>query len=626
MSVTKCPSEKFDEFRQIVKNFKNVYKRFWQACKGTDSRFREKHNEWLRETIAIPCAPMLLAATSRGRPNKEFGECSERSKRRKTMEIRKNVPVDELTFAAEVSNRAAGNRDAAKIMQEIQQSPTRASKLRKAAKRTAVTKKHSPEEALKIFADANLTTTQYEIIRRANKEIYPCYKVLQKAKLESFPKKTLTETEAEIKLQDLVDNTSMRLNKYLNDVTELCSEIEKRNLILYYKWGCDGSQQSQYKQKFQNDSDSDSNVFISSLVPLRLQSGTKTIWQNPTPSSPRYCRPIRIRFTKESKDVTIEEINYIEEQARNLQPTCVGDAIKITHILYPTMVDGKICNAATNTTSTLRCYICGKTQKSFNDLSTASAEDPETFKFGISLLHARIRFFEFFLHLSYKLKANIHKGRLNKDDQKEINAAKADIQKEFKEKLGLLVDIPKAGFGNTNDGNTSRRFFNDIAVAAEITGISKDLIGRFRVILEVLSSGFEIDTEKFGAYTLETAKLYVDLYPWQPMSPTVHKILIHAPSVIKHALLPIGQLSEEASEARNKHFRQYREHFSRKFSRTECLEDIINRLLLTSDPYISIIGWRNRSLKKKVLSEEAKIFIKPPTLEETSSDDSDGEF
>lgn len=56
---------------------------------------------------------------------------------------------------------------------------------------------------------------------------------------------------------------------------------------------------------------------------------------------------------------------------------------------------------------------------------------------------------------------------------------------------------------------------------------------------------------------METAKLYIQLYPWHPMTPTMHKILIHSVTVIENALLPIGLLSEEA-EARNKHFRQYR--------------------------------------------------------------------
>lgn len=62
------------------------------------------------------------------------------------------------------------------------------------------------------------------------------------------------------------------------------------------------------------------------------------------------------------------------------------------------------------------------------------------------------------------------------------------------------------------------------------------------------------------------------------MSPTVHKILFHGPIVIANASLPIRQLSEEVAEARNKHFRLYRERFSRKCSREARSMDVINRL------------------------------------------------
>ncbi|GBO35162.1 hypothetical protein AVEN_22426-1, partial [Araneus ventricosus] len=68
-------------------------------------------------------------------------------------------------------------------------------------------------------------------------------------------------------------------------------------------------------------------------------------------------------------------------------------------------------------------------------------------------------------------------------------------------------------------------------------------------------SGHKINLQKFKEYTEETSELYVQLYPWYLMSPTMHKILIHGPIVIENAILPIGQLSEEAAEARSKHFR-----------------------------------------------------------------------
>ncbi|KAF2890276.1 hypothetical protein ILUMI_15897 [Ignelater luminosus] len=83
------------------------------------------------------------------------------------------------------------------------------------------------------------------------------------------------------------------------------------------------------------------------------------------------------------------------------------------------------------------------------------------------------------------------------------------------------------------------------------------LIYRLKVILEAISSGFRIDTKSFGTCCMETAKLYVELYSWQLMTPTLHKILMHGSLKIEKALLPTGQLSKEAAEARNKHFRLY---------------------------------------------------------------------
>lgn len=43
------------------------------------------------------------------------------------------------------------------------------------------------------------------------------------------------------------------------------------------------------------------------------------------------------------------------------------------------------------------------------------------------------------------------------------------------------------------------------------------------------------------------------------MPTTVHKLLIHSPQIIAHALLSIGQLVEHAQEVRNEDMKRYRE-------------------------------------------------------------------
>jgi len=72
---------------------------------------------------------------------------------------------------------------------------------------------------------------------------------------------------------------------------------------------------------------------------------------------------------------------------------------------------------------------------------------------------------------------------------------------------------------------------------------------------QVVCSGQKIDADKFEKYALNTAELYISLYHWYFMPPTVHKMLIHGGEIIRRALVPIGWLSEEAQEARNKDYR-----------------------------------------------------------------------
>ncbi|CAH0400138.1 unnamed protein product [Chilo suppressalis] len=447
---------------------------------------------------------------------------------------------------------------------------------------------------------AGLTQAQYEVVRDTNPGFYPCYSILKKLKKECYPEiHSITETCAEVRVQSLMDHTIKRLLLHLGEeVLEQLTESEKQSFLLISKWGCDGSQQIQYKMKFANETDSDANIFQSSVVPLQLVYGTerKIIWQNPTPSSPRYCRPIRIRFVKENTDVTNEEIEYVENQIKELSKTKIDD-ISVKHKIVFTMVDGKVCNAATHTKSTMRCYICGATSSDFNDLTKERPCNTENMRFGLSLLHARIRFLESILHVAYKLPVMKWRARLTAEEKKLVETRKKEIQTKFREQLGLLVDIPKANFGNTNDGNTSRRFFDKYEKAAEITGIDQNLIYRLKVILDTMCCGIKININKFEIYCKETAELYVSLYKFHPMSPTLHKVLIHGAAVIKEAILPIGQLTEEAAEARNKHIRAFRLNYARKFSRVACNTDVLNRLLLTSDPLLT--GMRNSKHKRK---------------------------
>lgn len=189
----------------------------------------------------------FLLGTSPGRPVKSFDLSSERSKRRKTQDLRLK-DVGQLTYATQMKLRKAGKTLASKIVKELSESPTRAKKYVSALKKVSTENTHhqlSPLSALSMFTEAGLTRSQYEIIRATNKAFFPSYSVLQRAKKECYPKPeayNISSTCAEIELQQLLDHTASRLIEDLHEPINSLSEEEKKTLVLVSKWGCDGSQ------------------------------------------------------------------------------------------------------------------------------------------------------------------------------------------------------------------------------------------------------------------------------------------------------------------------------------------------------------------------------------------------
>lgn len=362
-----------------------------------------------------------------------------------------------------------------------------------------------------------------------------------------------------------------------------------------YKWGSDGSgSHSRYKQKCEGD---DSNILATSVVPLQLNyknaelNKSTILWQNPRTSSTRYCRPIKIQFIKETDDVIKSEFSLVQNQITQLTPTTINKDNKmfiVFHELQQTMVDGKVCNSLMSVSSQ-KCFMCKAGPSQFNDLDYIKSLhiEPNALNLGLSTLHAYIRFFEFLLHIAYRLELKV--WRVPQNMKEDYNTTKTKIIDKFREETGLLVDMPKVGFGNTNDGNTARKFFSDPELASNITGLDKNLIYRCSVILNTLNCSYKINASRFGQYAYETAEMIIELYPWYPMSPTVHKILMHSEEVIKNFLLPIGMLGEDAQESQHKDLRYYREHNTRKISRYHTNLDLFHTLLLSSDPLISSI-------------------------------------
>lgn len=560
-NITNCPIEHEPELLKKMSLFVSVFNKKWNKSNRTHKRFLSKNQIWLDSTISFP---QFLNRKKVGRPAKKFNDCSDRAKRLKTEHLRSDYTSNELVYATQMKYRSAGQWDAANVLKEVAiSSPTRMKNIRKSSKNTNKNEiRLSGDEALSVFIEAQLTKHQYNTVRNADKSKFPPYTVIQTAKRQCYPDPqfiNITESSAEISLQALLNHTAFRL---LKSQSEVLVTQEAKSLQLICKWGFDGSAQSTYKQKFSDVSVSDANIFITSLVPIKITSiNNSIIWQNVRTSSTRYCRPIRFQFKKETAELSRNEKDYISKQIEHLVPgrfEIEGVVYKVHYQLLLTMIDGKVCNAISDTKSTQRCFLCGLTQKTFNNISTvlaAEVKNPELLNIGLSTLHARIRFLECVLSLSYRL--TFEEWAIYGEEKKMLlMERKKKIQNDFYVRLGLIVDKPKQGLGSSNDGNTARRVFENWKTSAEITGFDETLLYRLKVVLDTISSGFEINVDKFRAYTLDTAKLFVQLYSWYPMPPTIHKVLIHGPDFVLNAIIPIGQLCEEAQEARNKEFKR----------------------------------------------------------------------
>lgn len=148
--------------------------------------------------------------------------------------------------------------------------------------------------------------------------------------------------------------------------------------------------------------------------------------------------------------------------------------------------------------------------------------------------------------------------------------------------------MPRSGGrGNSTDGNSVRKFFQNPVQGANILELDVTLVKRIGTALEVISSTGQIRIEEFREHTLETARLYVRLYPWYPMCPTLHKVLLHGFQFAKISPLPTGMYSEEAQESLHKIIRAFREDHTRTAARKDTNLDLFKRLQMWCDPIIS---------------------------------------
>ena len=603
----------------IVINFLKNLRIKWKTVNRTKKLFLSKYQGWLAVKV-YQNTDNETHKKSRGRPRAEsFQGSSEKTKRRKIAEL-VNISPQRLTYATSRVLRKEGQSRLAKSLAQI------STENRSTSSENFTECSFSANEALALILDCGLSKRGYQNLRnktlQKKSKVFPSYNGVRSAKEECLPSPEnwrVTDYSAEVTLQDLLDHTTRRIFEVsLNEADDI--EIQQFNLIC--KVGFDGTTgQSVYKQIRSDDQERDvmfeSCLFVTCMVPLQLSGKTEAneeiiFWKNNKPSSPFFCRPVRFRFIKETSEVLVEEERYLKDAIHNLRPTQVKDDINVIHDVSITMIDGKVASSLSLVTNSMQCCsLCGASPKQMNDIEKVSKRSlsNDGIMYGLSTLHAWIRTMECCLHLSYKLPIKKWQAR-TKEEKVKVQEQKSKIQKAFRDRTGLVIDMPKqSGFGTSNDGNTARRFFQLAETSSEILGIKIELLKNFHIILCTLSSGLDINVAAFKSFCINTARIYVEEYDWYYMPQSLHRILIHGGSVIERFNLPIGLYSEEAQEAKNKDFKKFRESFCRKISRKKTNEDLMRRLFCSSDPLITSMRNQTKSVSKKDLPDEARLLV-----------------
>ena len=86
------------------------------------------------------------------------------------------------------------------------------------------------------------------------------------------------------------------------------------------------------------------SLFITCLAQLELEfdSMTKNCWTNPRPGSPFYCRPLTLKYIKETKETIKRKEEVVSRETKDvIEKGIVVDGRKVNFSFNLTMIDGK---------------------------------------------------------------------------------------------------------------------------------------------------------------------------------------------------------------------------------------------------------------------------------------------
>lgn len=147
------------------------------------------------------------------------------------------------------------------------------------------------------------------------------------------------------------------------------------------------------------------SLFFVAFVPLRLvdEANNRNVWSNSRTSSTLFCGPIKFIFAKENTDLTRggeeNKINKAVSELIAYNTSYADKNLNMSFELLFTMLDSSVANILSGTNATSKCFVCGAIPKETNtDNVVNKPHSSQNYRFGLSILHCWIRFFEYLLH------------------------------------------------------------------------------------------------------------------------------------------------------------------------------------------------------------------------------------
>ena len=490
-------------------------------------------------------------------------------------------------------------------------------------------------------------------LKQFNVEL-PTRNTIDTEKTKLHPKITSHEIKSFVHYKDLIEDTV----KGLLTVSGYTVKPNEK-LTLAGKIGLDGSgnhrvrhQLVDYSKSLEEnphlDPENHKNYLLMCFCPLQLSSmendGTlQVIWKNNEPNSIAYTRPLTLIRTSENRDVIEKEFSelFSEIMTHKMQDISINSQIDIIVKINNTfsMVDGKLANYLQGD-SGAPCHYCGQTVANINNIINimkgfnitknyescqsiwADVEKGEIawknpkrqgqchkplieIKF-FAILHWKLRSFDFLLQLYYRLIANVYLwGEADKAKLALVKTAKQQAIDHLRRKIGILIDTPTTGGGNTNNGVTAERFLSPdsreeictLIINTEDRENFEILLRDVNIMLTVTQGTHDnVDTDKLKQLGIDIMSLirtkFVDSNgnAWVSINPSLHAMCAHSWELFQICSGPISQYSEQAQEHWNKFVSQYKSGpgaRARQHSVKVNLTDIFARMIIMTHPVVA---------------------------------------